>query len=59
MLYGETYIHIANTENNEITLQENALSSFSYYMRLPLQYFTDPVLLEYKSRFFMNEGVEE
>lgn len=59
MLYGETYIHIANTENNEITLQENALSSFSYYMQLPLQYFTDPVLLEYKSRFFMNEGVEE
>ncbi|MDH2466934.1 hypothetical protein QDR34_02480 [Acinetobacter baumannii] len=59
MLYGETYIHITNTENNEITLQENALSSFSYSMSLPLQYFTDPVLLEYQRLFFMNEGGKE
>ncbi|MFX5646067.1 hypothetical protein ABTD57_02375 [Acinetobacter baumannii] len=59
MLYGETYIHITNTENNEITLQENALSSFSYSMSLPLQYFTDPVLLEYQRLFFMNEVGKE
>ncbi|MCL6176985.1 hypothetical protein [Acinetobacter baumannii] len=59
MLYGETYIHITNTENNEITLQENVLSSFSYSMSLPLQYFTDPVLLEYQRLFFMNEGGKE
>lgn len=59
MLYGETHIHIANTGNNETTLQENALSSFSYNMSLPLQYFTDPILLEYQRRIFMNEGMEK
>lgn len=57
MLYGETYIHITNTGNNEIALQEDALSSFSYNMTLPLQYFTDPILLEYQRRIFMNEGM--
>lgn len=59
MLYGETHIHIANTGNNETTLQENALSSFSYNMSLPLQYFTDPILSEYQRRIFMNEGMEK
>ena len=59
MLYGETHIHIANTGNNEIALQEDALSSFSYNMTLPLQYFTDPILLEYQRRIFMNEGMEK
>ena len=59
MLYGETHIHITNTENNEITLQEDALSSFSYNMTLPLQYFTDPILLEYQKRIFMHEGMEK
>ncbi|MBJ9907847.1 hypothetical protein [Acinetobacter bereziniae] len=59
MLYGETHIHIANIGNNETTLQENALSSFSYNMNLPLQYFTDPLLLEYQRRMFMSEGKEK
>lgn len=59
MLYGETHIHIANTGNNEIALQEDALSSFSYNMTLPLQYFTDPILLEYQRRIFINEGMEK
>lgn len=59
MLYGETHIHIANTRNNETTLQENALNSFYYNMSLPLQYFTDPILLEYQRRIFMNEGMEK
>jgi hypothetical protein len=59
MLYGETHIHIANTGNNETTLQEDTLSSFSYNMTLPLQYFTDPILSEYQRRVFMNEGMEK
>lgn len=60
MLYGETHLHIiANIGNDEATLQENALSSFSYKMTLPLQYFTDPILLEYQRRIFMNEGMEK
>lgn len=59
MLYGETHIHIANIGNNDTTLQENALSSFSYNMSLPLQYFTDPILLEYQRRIFINEGMEK
>ncbi len=59
MLYGETHLHIANIGNNETTLQENVLSSFSYNMSLPLQYFTDPILLEYQRRIFMNEGMEK
>lgn len=59
MLYGETHIHIANTGSNEITLQEDALSSFYYNKTLPLQYFTDPVLSEYQRRIFMNEGMEK
>lgn len=59
MLYGETYIHIANTGSNEITLQEDALSSFYYNMTLPLQYFTDPVLSAYQRQIFMNEGMEK
>lgn len=59
MLYGETHIHIANTGNNEVTLQEDALSSFSYSMTLPLRYFTDPILLEYQRRIFMNQGMEK
>jgi hypothetical protein len=59
MLYGETHLHIANIGNNETTLQENALSSFSYNMSLPLQYFTDPILLEYQRQIFMNEGMEK
>lgn len=59
MLYGETHIHIANTGSNEITLQEDALSSFYYNMTLPLQYFTDPVLSAYQRQIFMNEGMEK
>lgn len=59
MLYGETHIHIANMGNNETTLQEDVLSSFSYNMTLPLQYFTDPILSEYQRLVFMNEGMEK
>lgn len=59
MLYGETHIHIANIGNNETILQENALSSFTYKMTLPLQDFTDPLLSEYQKRIFMTEGMEK
>lgn len=59
MLYGETHIHIVNTGNNEVSLQEDVLSSFSYSMTLPLRYFTDPILLEYQRRIFMNLGMEK
>lgn len=58
MLYGETYIHLTNIENNEISIQENELSSFSYTMTLPLKYFTDPVLLEYQRQIMKYEGME-
>lgn len=59
MLYGEINLHIANIGNNETTLQENVLSTFSYNMTIPLQYFTDPILFEYQRRIFMNEGMEK
>ncbi|ENV59722.1 hypothetical protein [Acinetobacter soli] len=59
MLYGEAHIHISNTGDNETTFQETQLSSFCYNMILPLQYFTDPLLLEYQRRIFMNDGMEK
>lgn len=58
MLYGETHIHIANIGSDELSLQESELSSFSYTMTLPLQYFTDPILLEYQKQVMKYEEME-
>ena len=58
MLYGETHIHITISENNQTSLQEDELSSFSYTTTLPLQYFTEPLLLEFQRRIMMLEGSE-
>ncbi|MFC2996732.1 hypothetical protein ACFODO_15980 [Acinetobacter sichuanensis] len=59
MLYGDKFISTSSIENEKEALQEVELTSFSYTLTLPLQYFTDPILSEYQRRIFMNEGMEK
>lgn len=53
MLYGDTSIFMLETVNNEDSIQETPLGSYSYSLPLPIEHFVNPVYFEYKQKILL------